>query len=164
MIEISVWHVDFAEALRFLIYESTFVFEAIRCFECSFSVPQSSNELSFVFSPIIPNIFPLSIWISFTKATVIQISIDKLFLSPSIFLETNKSSFVFLPINYVNSISLSFSFHPLSIVAISISIRPNSASVPVSVFPFSDVVFFIEPLKLTVSVSFLVYKLTFVDS
>jgi hypothetical protein len=110
----------------------------------------------------VPSIPSLSFRQAFPKLAFKTIPINETLLSPPFLLEIHKISLVFLPCHDVDTVTFALSHFPLTIITVSKSVCPNPDAVTIAVLPFSNVIFTIKPLKLSIPVSFLIQKLAFV--
>ena len=69
-----------------------------------------------------------------------------------------------LTISYVDSLTITLSFDPLTIETISFAIRPYSIAMPMPVFPVSNIKLVIDAFKLPFSLSFIKIKLSSIDT
>jgi hypothetical protein len=92
------------------------------------------------------------------------ISVDETFLAPSFLLEVYKVALILLTVYYVDCVPLSFAILPLAIIAIAIFVRPNAHAMSIAVLPLSDVVLSIQPLELSISVTFFLEEIPLVHS
>lgn len=158
-----MWHQYLAKTFRFLIHKLTIIDITIQSTQNPFSVSETVQKLPLIFRSIWPDISSFSLRHPFLKTSFIIISIFQFFPPPSIFLEVQKISMVLSTFRYIDSVPLSSSFDPLTIITVSSFVSPDTFSMPMPILPVSDIVLSINPLKFSTSIFFSLVKFSSIE-